>query len=74
MTWERVDGNTSNGRPLLWDDTVSLRNISAGDAGMYNCTASNGVGDVEISVEVVVQCKYDKLKYDVTKQEQQVQH
>ncbi|XP_033641486.1 lachesin-like [Asterias rubens] len=57
VTWERVDGNSSNGRLGLWGDTVSLRNVSAGDAGTYNCTASNGVGDVELSVEVVVQYK-----------------
>ena len=59
VTWERVEQGDPTGMSRVWGDTVSLQNVSVRDAGIYNCTASNGVGDVERSVEVVVQCKYN---------------
>ncbi|XP_022101373.1 neurotrimin-like [Acanthaster planci] len=56
VTWEKVGYYPPmGGSPQVWGDTVLLSNIDEQDAGVYNCTASNGVGTIERSIEVVVQ-------------------
>ena len=66
VTWEKKDGEKI-GEIRKQSSTVFLRNVSAEDAGTYECTAKSypdaNYRDVK-SVELIVNCKY--LKTNMT--------
>lgn len=59
ITWTRVEANGSDSAPLpAVDGTYLINNITRSSNGtMYRCTAENGVGTVNRTVQVAVRCK-----------------
>lgn len=51
-------------RAVIKDDDKSLiiKNVIPADEGIYICDAHNGVGQISAKAQLVVNCKYHKLR------------
>ena len=58
ITWTRVADNGTDSAPLpAVDGTYVMSNILRSSTGTYRCTATNGAGTVNRTVQVTVRCK-----------------
>ena len=58
MTWTRVADDGTDSAPLpAVDGTYVVSNILRSSNGTYRCTARNGAGTVNRTVQMTVRCK-----------------
>ena len=64
VEWRSKGGivTSSPRREVLANDSLIIRNVSIGDAGIYECTATNEGGFVKTDINLDVQCKRSGCK------------
>ncbi|KAK9871617.1 hypothetical protein WA026_012997 [Henosepilachna vigintioctopunctata] len=63
ITWSRKNNLLPNGEQTAVTPVLSLENVDRHQAGVYQCTSSNGVGeDVTQQIVLHVLCKFSNMK------------
>ncbi|XP_022804943.1 hemicentin-1-like [Stylophora pistillata] len=61
ITWRRLGTSTPAGKTVSNNASLTIKNISPGDSGSYECVATNSLGTRKVSMNVAVQKEVNKV-------------
>ena len=61
ILWRKLDNQSKMSRSVVSGGTLHLKNVTASDSGLYQCSATNILGKTQAAAQLVVNSKYHKV-------------
>ena len=61
ILWRKLDNQSKMSRSVVSVGTLHLKNVTASDSGLYQCSATNILGKTQAAAQLVVNSKYHKV-------------